>query len=101
MRQRSSQRPAGPGPGRSSWKMPASPGCRSSIPCWRGWGLMRSWPRACPGLTRCGTATATVIGVLVRNLALGREPLYALAGWAAGYDEALLGLGPQAGGDAQ
>jgi hypothetical protein len=43
---------------------------------------------------RCGTATATVIGVLVRNLALGREPLYALAGWAAGYDEALLGLGP-------
>jgi len=43
---------------------------------------------------RCGTAAATVIGVLVRNLALGREPLYALAGWAAGYDEALLGLGP-------
>jgi len=43
---------------------------------------------------RCGTATATVTGVLVRNLALGREPLYALAGWAAGYDEALLGLGP-------
>ena len=43
---------------------------------------------------RCRTATATVIGVLVRNLALGREPLYALAGWAAGYDEALLGLGP-------
>jgi hypothetical protein len=40
---------------------------------------------------RCGTAT--VIGALVRNLALGREPLYALAGWAAGYDEALLGLG--------
>ena len=36
---------------------------------------------------RCGTATATVIGVLVRNLALGREPLYALAGWAGGYDE--------------
>jgi hypothetical protein len=43
---------------------------------------------------RCGTATATVIGVLVRNLALGREPLYALAGWAAGYDEALPGPGP-------
>jgi Domain of unknown function (DUF4277) len=43
---------------------------------------------------RCGTATATVIGVLIRNLALGREPLYALAGWAAGYDEALLGLRP-------
>ena len=43
---------------------------------------------------RCGTATATVIGVLVRNLALGREPLYALAGWAGGYDEALLGLRP-------
>jgi Domain of unknown function (DUF4277)/Transposase DDE domain len=53
--------------------------------------LAAGLPRPDP---RCGTATATVIGVLVRNLALGREPLYALAGWAAGYDEALLGLGP-------
>src|SRR6266849_1685418 len=33
-----------------------------------------------------------VIGVLVRNLALGREPLYGLAAWAARFDETLLGL---------
>ena len=41
---------------------------------------------------RCAMATATVIGVLVRNLALGREPLYGLAAWAARFDETLLGL---------
>ena len=41
---------------------------------------------------RCGIGTATVIGVLVRNLALGRQPLYGLADWAAGFDETLLGL---------
>jgi transposase len=41
---------------------------------------------------RCGIGTATVIGVLVRNLALGRQPLYGLAAWAGGFDEALLGL---------
>ena len=44
-----------------------------------------------PG-TRRGIAPATVTGVLVRNLAVGREPLYALAEWAAGYEPALLGL---------
>jgi len=43
---------------------------------------------------RCGVEPAKVIGVLVRNLALGREPLYGLSAWAAGYDPALLGLLP-------
>ncbi len=41
---------------------------------------------------RCAIPAATVIGVLVRNLALGRRPLYALAQWAAGFDEAVAGL---------
>jgi hypothetical protein len=35
-----------------------------------------------------------VIGVLVRNLAAGRQPLYGLADWAAGYEPAQLGLAP-------
>jgi hypothetical protein len=38
--------------------------------------------------------TDTVVGVLVRNLALGRQPLYGLGGWAAGWDPGLLGLAP-------
>ncbi|MGH9266097.1 MAG: IS1634 family transposase [Acidimicrobiales bacterium] len=41
---------------------------------------------------RCELAAARVIGVLVRNLALGRRPLYGLGAWAARYDPALLGL---------
>ncbi len=41
---------------------------------------------------RCGLEPARAIGVLVRNLALGRRPLYGLGAWAAGYDPALLGL---------
>jgi transposase len=36
---------------------------------------------------------ATAIGVLVRNLCVAREPLYGLAGWAAGFEPGLLGLG--------
>jgi Domain of unknown function (DUF4277) len=43
---------------------------------------------------RCALAPATVIGVLVRNLAAGRRPLYGLADWAAGYEPAQLGLAP-------
>lgn len=42
---------------------------------------------------RCGLEPARAIGVLVRNLALGRQPLYGLGAWAAGYDPGLLGLG--------
>lgn len=41
---------------------------------------------------RCELGAAPVIGVLVRNLALGRRPLYGLGAWAARYDPALLGL---------
>ena len=43
---------------------------------------------------RCALAPAAVIGVLVRNLACGRQPLYGLADWAAGYEPAQLGLRP-------
>ncbi len=41
---------------------------------------------------RCGLEPVRAIGVLVRNLALGRAPLYGLGAWAAGYDPGLLGL---------
>src|SRR6266851_685896 len=37
---------------------------------------------------RCELDPALAIGVLVRNLALGRQPLYGLGAWAAGYDPA-------------
>jgi len=37
---------------------------------------------------------ATAIGVLVANLCVEREPLYGLAGWAAGFEAGLLGLEP-------
>ncbi|MCA1700195.1 MAG: IS1634 family transposase [Actinobacteria bacterium] len=42
---------------------------------------------------RTGVAAATVIGVLVRNLCVAREPLYGLADWAARFEPGLLGLG--------
>lgn len=41
---------------------------------------------------RTGIAAATVIGVLIRNLCVAREPLYGLADWAGRFDPALLGL---------
>jgi transposase len=41
---------------------------------------------------RCELTPAQAIGVLVRNLALGRQPLYGLCAWAAAYDPTLLGL---------
>lgn len=43
---------------------------------------------------RCALAPARAIGVLVRNLCLGRQPLYGLGAWACGHDPALLGLAP-------
>src|SRR5665648_1176651 len=46
-----------------------------------------------PGDGRTGLPAATVIGVLVRNLCVAREPLYGLADWAARFDPGLLGLG--------
>ena len=41
---------------------------------------------------RLKLAPAAVIGVVVRNLVLHREPVYALADWAAPFEPALLGL---------
>lgn len=41
---------------------------------------------------RTKLAPAAAIRLVIANLVLGREPLYALGQWAAGYDPALLGL---------
>lgn len=43
---------------------------------------------------RCAMAAAAVIGVLVRCLATGRQPLYGLADWASAYQPGQLGLRP-------
>lgn len=43
---------------------------------------------------RLRLAPATVIGVVIRNLILHREPVYALGEWAAPFDPSLLGLQP-------
>ncbi|MGH9119001.1 MAG: DUF4277 domain-containing protein [Acidimicrobiales bacterium] len=43
---------------------------------------------------RVGLAPAKAIGALIRNLAVGREPLYGLAGWAAEHEADLVGLEP-------
>ena len=42
---------------------------------------------------RLRLAPATVIGVVVRNLAVDHRPVYALGEWASPFDPALLGLG--------
>jgi hypothetical protein len=42
---------------------------------------------------RLRLAPAVALGVVVRNLAVGHEPLYALGEWARPYDPAVLGLG--------
>jgi transposase len=46
------------------------------------------------GDARVSMPAATVIGVLVRNLCLEREPLYGLAEWAEGFQARLVGLAP-------
>lgn len=57
-------------------------------------GVDRLLARHLPGDDRrLRLASATVIGMVVRNLVLGREPVYALSEWALPYDPALLGLG--------
>ncbi len=43
---------------------------------------------------RLRLAPAAVIAVLVRNIAAGHRPVYALGEWAARYDPAVLGLAP-------
>ena len=45
-----------------------------------------------PGDRRMKLAPARALGVLVRNLVLHREPVYALGEWAAPFDPAVLGL---------
>src|ERR1700690_3689625 len=45
------------------------------------------------GDERVALPAAGVIGVLVRNLCVAREPLYGLAEWAERFDGGLLGLG--------
>lgn len=47
---------------------------------------------------RLKLAPATAIGVVIVNLVLLREPVYALGEWAAGFDPRLLGLGPEGRG---
>ena len=44
------------------------------------------------GDARVRLSPAAAIRLVVANLVLGREPLYALGQWAAGYDPGLLGL---------
>jgi transposase len=44
------------------------------------------------GDPRTTLAAATVIGVVVGNLCVEREPLYGLAGWASAFEPGLLGL---------
>lgn len=43
---------------------------------------------------RLRLAPATVIGVVVRNLIVSHQPVYALGEWAAPYEPGMLGLGP-------
>jgi len=55
-------------------------------------GILGRW---LPGAdARTTLSVAAVIGVLVRNLAVEREPLYGLAEWAGRFEPGLLGLGP-------
>jgi len=46
------------------------------------------------GDARVSLPTATVIGVLIRNLCVEREPLYGLADWAGSFESGLVGLAP-------
>lgn len=59
-------------------------------------GLLREYLPATDG--RCKLAPATTIAAVVTNLVTHREPVYALADWAARIEPAQLGLNPgQAG----
>ena len=58
-------------------------------------GLATLLDRHLPGGDpRVSLPAATVIGVLVRNLCVEREPLYGLAGWAGSFEPGLVGLVP-------
>ncbi|MFZ2225565.1 MAG: IS1634 family transposase [Candidatus Deferrimicrobium sp.] len=43
---------------------------------------------------RCRIAPSRALGLLLRNILLGRSPVYALEQWAAPFDPALLGVAP-------
>jgi transposase len=43
---------------------------------------------------RCRLAPSRALGLLLRNILLGRSPVYALEQWAAPFDPALLGVAP-------
>ena len=43
---------------------------------------------------RCRIAPSRALGLLLRNILLGRSPVYALEQWAAPFDPALLGAAP-------
>jgi Domain of unknown function (DUF4277) len=47
---------------------------------------------------RLRLAPAAAVGVVVRNLVLGREPMYGLGRWAATFEPALLGLAEEEAG---
>ena len=47
---------------------------------------------------RLRLSPAAALGVVVRNLVIHREPVYALGEWAAPYDPVLLGLTPEEAG---
>ena len=47
---------------------------------------------------RLKMAPAVVLGVVVRNLVLHREPVYALGEWASPWRPSVLGLGPAEAG---
>ncbi len=54
---------------------------------------MTRWPPMCPrDDRRLRLAPLAALGVVVRNLIVDHEPVYALSEWAARYDPALLGL---------
>ncbi len=82
----------------SSWAARPSVRCRSSTTSWPGSGSASCWHGICPhDDARLRLAPAVVIGLVVRNLIVSHQPVYALGEWAAPYRPGLLGV---TGGDA-
>jgi len=62
-------------------------------------GLGDALERHVPGTdVRLRLAPAVALGVLIRNLAIDHEPIYALGEWAGGYVPGVLGLGAEQAG---
>jgi hypothetical protein len=67
--------------------------CRSSTISWTGSASTRSSTPTSQRTTPDSVLDpAVVIGLLVRNLTIDHQPIYALAEWAAGFDPALFGM---------